>query len=87
MRLRGGGDVRVKMLTRAAGPDWRANVGGEIDLPLEIAMRLISGGYAIPLEKPAPFIETAAIDPVGEQTVMPKAQKRKQGVKQRDAKN
>lgn len=82
--------MRVKMLTRAAGPDWRANVGGEIDLPLEIAMRLVSGGYAIPLE-PAksapPVVETAAVEPMTEQTVMLKAQKRKQGVKQRDAKN
>ena len=25
--------MRVKMLTRAAGPDWKADAGVEIDLP------------------------------------------------------
>jgi len=80
--------VRVKMLSKAAGPDWRANVGDELDLPLEIAAGLVSGGYAEALEKPAkpekkpdpaptPTIETTAVEPAEHKAVKPKAQPRK----------
>ena len=80
--------MRVKMLTRAAGPDWRANVGDELDLPLEIAAGLVSGGYAEALDKPekpekkpdpapAPTVETAAVEPAEQKAVKPKAQPRK----------
>ncbi len=59
------------MLTRAAGPDWKADAGVEIDLPLNVAAGLVSGGYAVALEKakPAPppvvvpVVETAAVEP------------------------
>ena len=46
--------LRVKMLTRAAGPDWKADAGVEIDLPLNVAAGLVSGGYAVALEKAKP---------------------------------
>jgi len=71
------------MLSKAAGPDWRANVGDELDLPLEIAAGLVSGGYAEALEKPAkptpppPTVETAAVEPAEQKAVKPKAQPRK----------
>lgn len=74
--------MRVKMLSRAAGPDWRANVGDELDLPLEIAAGLVSGGYAEALEKirPAPAppaVETTAMEPTEEKAVKPKARPRR----------
>ena len=67
------------MLTRAAGPDWKANVGDEIDLPLNVAAGLVSGGYAEALEKirPAPLVvETAAIEPPAHKAVKPQPRKR-----------
>ena len=71
--------MRVKMLTRAAGPDWKANVGDELDLPLSVAAGLVSGGYAEALEKirPAPpIVETAAIEPAAHKAVKPQPRKR-----------
>ena len=73
--------MRVKMLTRAAGPDWKADAGVEIDLPLNVAAGLVSGGYAEALEKgnasePPPVVETAAIDPHAERAVKSKPRKR-----------
>ena len=67
------------MLTRAAGPDWKANVGDELDLPLSVAAGLVSGGYAEALEKirPAPpIVETAAIEPAAHKAVKPQPRKR-----------
>ncbi len=77
--------MRVKMLTRAAGPDWKADAGVEIDLPLNVAAGLVSGGYAVALEKAkpapppvvAPVVETAAVEPRAERAVKPKAKPRK----------
>ena len=71
--------MRVKMLTRAAGPDWRADAGDEIDLPLNVAAGLVSGGYAEALEKARPtppVVETAAIDPPSKKAVKPQPRKR-----------
>jgi hypothetical protein len=78
------------MLTRAAGPDWKADAGDEIDLPLNVAAGLVSGGYAEALDKPekpekkpdpapapAPTVETAAVEPAEQKAVTPKAQPRK----------
>lgn len=67
------------MLTRAAGPDWKANVGDELDLPLSVAAGLVSGGYAEALGKirPAPpIVETAAIEPAAHKAVKPQPRKR-----------
>ena len=81
--------MRVKMLTRAAGPDWKASAGDELDLPLNVAAGLVSGGYAVALEKAkpapppvvapvvAPVVETAAVEPPAERAVKPKAKPRK----------
>ena len=80
--------MRVKMLSRAAGPDWKADAGVEIDLPLNVAAGLVSGGYAEALDKPekpekkpdpapAPTVETAAVEPAEQKAVKPKAQPRK----------
>jgi hypothetical protein len=77
--------VRVKMLTRAAGPDWKADAGVEIDLPLNVAAGLVSGGYAVAIEKAklapqpvmAPVVETAAVEPRAERAVKAKAKPRK----------
>lgn len=66
------------MLTKAAGPDWRADAEDELDLPLEVAARLVSGGYAVALEKaapapvPKPEPETAMVEPEAERAVVPK---------------
>ena len=71
--------MRVKMLSRAAGPDWKADAGVEIDLPLNVAAGLVSGGYAEALEKirPAPpIVETAAIEPPAHKAVKPQPRKR-----------
>ena len=73
------------MLTRAAGPDWKADTGDEIDLPLNVAAGLVSGGYAVALEKakraPLPVaaavVETAAVEPRAERAVKAKAKPRK----------
>jgi hypothetical protein len=72
------------MLTRAAGPDWKAGPGDEINLPLDVAAGLVSGGYAVALEKAkpappaaAPTVETAAIEPPAQKAVKPKAKPRK----------
>lgn len=72
------------MLTRAAGPDWRADAGDELDLPLNVAAGLVSGGYAVALEKAkpapplvAPVVETAAVEPPAERAVKAKAKPRK----------
>ena len=75
------------MLTRAAGPDWKADAGVEIDLPLNVAAGLVSGGYAVALEKAkpapapppvvAPVVETAAVEPPAERAVKAKAKPRK----------
>ena len=73
------------MLTRAAGPDWKADAGVEIDLPLNVAAGLVSGGYAVALKKAkptpppvvAPVVETAAVEPRAERAVKPKAKPRK----------
>jgi len=73
------------MLTRAAGPDWKAAPEDEITLPLEVAAELVSGGYAVALEKAkpapppvvAPVVETAAVEPRAERAVKPKAKPRK----------
>ena len=72
------------MLTRAAGPDWKAAPEDEITLPLEVAAELVSGGYAVALEKAkpappvvAPVVETAAIEPAERKAVKPKAKPRK----------
>ena len=73
------------MLTRAAGPDWKAAPEDEITLPLEVAAELVSGGYAVALEKtkPAPppvvaqVVETAAVEPPAEKAVKAKAKPRK----------
>ena len=78
--------MRVKMLSRAAGPDWKASAGDELDLPLNVAAGLVSGGYAVALEKtkPAPppvvapvVVETAAVEPPAERAVKAKAKPRK----------
>ena len=73
------------MMTRAAGPDWKASAGDELDLPLSVAAGLVSGGYAVALEraKPAPLpvaaqvVETAAVEPPAERAVKAKAKPRK----------
>lgn len=73
--------MRVKMLTKAAGPHWSANPADELDLPLEIAAQLVSGGYAERVEeaapkpepKPAPEPETAMVAPAAEKAVAPAA--------------
>lgn len=67
------------MLTRAAGPHWKADAGDELDLPLEVAAGLVSGGYAVALKvDPAPVpSETAAVDRAAERAVKPKAQPRR----------
>ena len=73
------------MLTRAAGPDWKAGPGDEINLPLDVAAGLVSGGYAVALEKAkpapppvvAPVVETAAVELPAERAVKPKAKPRK----------
>ena len=77
--------MKVKMLTRAAGPDWKASAGDELDLPLSVAAGLVSGGYAMALEKAkpapppvvAPVVETAAVEPRAERAVKAKAKPRK----------
>ena len=71
--------MRVKMLTRAAGPDWKADAGVEIDLPLNVAAGLVSGGYAEALEKvhrSPPVVETAAVEPPAQKAVKPNPRKR-----------
>lgn len=71
--------MRVKMLTRAAGPDWKANAGDELDLPLNVAAGLVSGGYAEALEKgkpSSPVVETAAVEPPSQKAVKPNPRKR-----------
>ena len=67
--------MRVRMLSRAAGPHWSASAGDEVDLPLKEAAGLVSGGYAIALDPPV--VETAAIDPAREKAVQKKPQPRR----------
>lgn len=71
--------MRIRLLSRAAGPDFHGQPGDELDLPLHVAAELVSGGYALAIEapRPAPEIETAALDPAAEKAVRPKATKRK----------
>lgn len=70
--------MKIKLLTRMAGPQVNAGPGEELDLPREQAQHLIAGGYAIPLEKPARLekpVEVPAPAPV-EQAVKPPAPER-----------
>ena len=52
--------MRVKMKTIYAGPSGSAPPGKVIDLPDAEANALVAGGYATPVEAPAP----AAVPPV-----------------------
>lgn len=73
--------MRIRMITNARGPGIRYRPGDEIDLPLETASAMISGGYAVPLEpfpkKGISCLETAAADPAPEKAVRPSAKAKK----------
>ena len=66
--------MRILMISRVAGPDYRASPGDIIDLPEDVARRLVIGGFAEPMEEE---VETAAIDPAREKAVKTKPQPRK----------
>jgi len=71
--------MRIRLLARAAGPDFHGQSGDELDLPLHVAAELVSGGYALALEaqRPAPAVAPAARDPAAEKAVRPKPARKK----------
>ena len=65
----------VTMITTMAGPNVSAQSGQKIELPDDMAVDLIRGGYAIP-EK-VDIIETTSISP--QESAVIKKQPRKRG--------
>ena len=58
--------MRIKQLTRHAGPKGVFLPGQMRDCPMAEAQALIDGGYAVEVEYEAPKKEVAAVDPVEE---------------------
>lgn len=76
-------NVRVKLLTIAAGPEFSGQPGEIISVSQLNANNLINGGYAVAVDVPKreviketvkeEIIETASIAPAEEKAVKPKA--------------
>jgi hypothetical protein len=65
--------MKVRLKTLMAGPEGVFPPSSIIDLEVDEAAALVSGGYAEPLERP---VETAAIEP-GTRAVKPVPRPRK----------
>lgn len=63
----------IKAISHIAGPGLMATSGQVVEVDEEMAQRLISGGYAVPVREVR--IETAAVDPQ-EKAIEIKATKR-----------
>lgn len=77
--------MRIRMLTRAAGPSGNYAPGDLADFPDAVAQELLDGGYAERVEKPraeAPAVaqaEVAEAPDEAERAVEPDPKKRKGG--------
>ena len=71
--------MKVKMITKMAGPQGVANPGQEIDLPEKLARSLVDGGYATKVQesKTEPVVESATVETGGEKDVDEPGPKRK----------
>lgn len=49
--------MKIKLKTRAAGPEGVWGIGAVLDLPEAQAKQLVDGGYADALEQPEPITE------------------------------
>lgn len=58
--------MKIRLLTRAAGPQWNEGAGAVLDVPETQAALLIQGGYAVAVEKRRLAPEAAPIEPQAE---------------------
>ena len=55
--------VRVKLLTRMAGPAGNFPAGMEVMVAEDLAQSLVAGGFALRVDPPAPAVEEAVVSP------------------------
>ena len=53
--------VRVKLLTRMAGPAGNFPAGMEVMVAEDLAQSLVAGGFALRVDPPAPVVEEAVV--------------------------
>lgn len=55
--------MKIKLLTRAAGPNWNYPAGTIVDFEKEIALKLLDNKCAIPVIEDYPSMETTDNNP------------------------